>query len=161
MSAKHQHYGTGRRKTSIARVFLSFPGTGKISVNGKTLENYFPLETARMIILQALEVVNMLNQVDLYITVKGGGCSSQAGAVRHGLARALVDFDEAGMDKNAIPAGVDNEQDNGDNAAAPALPPSFRQLLRREGMLTRDPRMVERKKVGLKKARKRPQYSKR
>ena len=124
-------YGTGRRKTSTARVFLS-PGKGEISVNKTPLDSYFGRETARMIIRQPLEVTKTLESVDLCITVCGGGSSGQAGAIRHGVARALVDF-------NA------NHKAN----------------LRAAGFLTRDDRAVERKKVGLRKARKRPQYSKR
>lgn len=124
-------YGTGRRKTSTARVFLT-PGKGEISVNKTPLDSYFGRETARMIIRQPLEVTKTLESVDLRITVSGGGSSGQAGAIRHGVARALVDFN------------VDHKAD-----------------LRAAGFLTRDDRAVERKKVGLRKARKRPQYSKR
>ena len=124
-------YGTGRRKTSTARVFL-FPGKGDISVNKAPLDSYFGRETARMIIRQPLEVTKTLESIDLRITVSGGGSSGQAGAIRHGVARALVDF-------------------NAD----------FKAELRAAGFLTRDDRAVERKKVGLRKARKRPQYSKR
>lgn len=122
---------TGRRKSAAARVFLT-RGNGRITINGREIDNYFGRETARMIIRQALEVANMLDSVDVTVTVKGGGLSGQAGAVRHGLSRALVAYDE-----------------------------SLRSPLRRAGFLTRDPREVERKKVGLHKARKRPQYSKR
>lgn len=124
-------YGTGRRKTSTARVFLS-PGKGEISVNRAPLDSYFGRETARMIIRQPLEVTKTLETVDLRISVRGGGSSGQAGAIRHGVARALVDYNE-----------------------------SFKTDLRAAGFLTRDDRAVERKKVGLRKARKRPQYSKR
>jgi small subunit ribosomal protein S9 len=122
---------TGRRKTSSARVFLS-RGTGKISINNRTLDNFFGRETARMMVRQALEKVDMLDKLDLKITVSGGGISGQAGAIRHGIARALSEYDEA-----------------------------LRAPMRQAGFLTRDSRMVERKKVGLHKARKRPQYSKR
>jgi small subunit ribosomal protein S9 len=125
------NYGTGRRKTSTARVFMR-RGTGNITVNGRTLEEYFGRETARMVVRQPLETVQMLDQVDLMVTVKGGGGTGQAGAIRHGIARALMDYDE-----------------------------TFRSALRRAGFVTRDAREVERKKVGLHKARKRPQYSKR
>ena len=127
----HSGYGTGRRKTSTARVFLS-PGRGEISVNKAPLDTYFGRETARMIIRQPLEVTKTLETVDLRISVSGGGSSGQAGAIRHGVARALVDFN---LD--------------------------FKADLRAAGFLTRDDRAVERKKVGLRKARKRPQYSKR
>ncbi|MXZ44600.1 MAG: 30S ribosomal protein S9 [Gammaproteobacteria bacterium] len=129
--ALNSGYGTGRRKTSTARVFLS-PGKGEISVNKAPLDSYFGRETARMIIRQPLEVTKTLETVDLSITVRGGGSSGQAGAIRHGVARALVDFNE-----------------------------NYKTDLRAAGFLTRDDRAVERKKVGLRKARKRPQYSKR
>lgn len=128
---KEQNYGTGRRKTATARVFVS-PGSGRITVNRKPLDEYFGRETARMIVRQALEVVDAQERFDVYVTVRGGGGSGQAGAIRHGIARALVDYDE-----------------------------EMRVPLRRAGFLTRDARAVERKKVGLRKARKRPQYSKR
>ena len=124
-------YGTGRRKSSAARVFLR-SGTGRVLVNNRTLDEYFGRETARMIVRQPLEVVDAVDQFDLRITVEGGGGSGQAGAIRLGIARALVDYDE-----------------------------KLRLPLRQAGSLTRDAREVERKKVGLRKARKRPQYSKR
>ncbi len=129
--AQTHNYGTGRRKTSAARVFLT-SGNGDISVNDRTLENFFGRETSRMVIRQPLEVTEMLEKVDIRITVKGGGSSGQAGAIRHGISRALVDYNE-----------------------------ELRPALRSAGFLTRDARMVERKKVGLHKARKRPQFSKR
>ena len=129
--AQTHNYGTGRRKTSAARVFLT-SGNGEISVNDRTLENFFGRETSRMVIRQPLEVTEMLDKVDIRITVKGGGSSGQAGAIRHGISRALVDYNE-----------------------------ELRPALRSAGFLTRDARMVERKKVGLHKARKRPQFSKR
>ena len=125
------NYGTGRRKTATARVFLS-AGTGVITVNDRTLDNYFGRETARMIVRQPLELVEMLGKFDLKITMAGGGIGGQAGAIRHGITRALIEFDEA------------------------LKPP-----LRKAGFVTRDAREVERKKIGLRKARKRPQYSKR
>ena len=124
-------YGTGRRKSSAARVFLR-SGTGRVLVNNRTLDEYFGRETARMIVRQPLEVADAVDQFDLRITVDGGGGSGQAGAIRLGIARALVDYDE-----------------------------KLRLPLRQAGLLTRDAREVERKKVGLRKARKRPQYSKR
>ena len=130
MSAK-QNYGTGRRKTSTARVFLK-NGSGKITINGLTLENYFSRETARMVVMQPLELTKNTDNLDLFITVKGGGSSGQAGAIRHGITRALIDYDEG-----------------------------LKADLRAAGFVTRDARMVERKKVGLRKARKRPQFSKR
>lgn len=126
-----QSYGTGRRKTSAARVYLA-PGRGQILVNSKPLDEYFGRETARMIVRQALQVAEVSDQFDVKVSVAGGGGSGQAGAIRHGIARALVDHDER-----------------------------YRAPLRRAGFLTRDARAVERKKVGLRKARKRPQFSKR
>jgi small subunit ribosomal protein S9 len=129
--AQNQYYGTGRRKSSTARVFLR-PGSGNISINNRTLEEYFSRDTARMVVRQPLELVEMVEKFDLYITVKGGGTSGQAGAVRHGITRALMQYDE-----------------------------TLRSNLRSAGYVTRDARQVERKKVGLHKARKRPQFSKR
>jgi small subunit ribosomal protein S9 len=129
--AEAQHYGTGRRKTSTARVYVT-PGKGQIHVNDRSLDDYFGRETARMVVRQPLQVVEAADRFDVFVTVRGGGGSGQAGAIRHGIARALVQYDE-----------------------------TLRQPLRRAGFLTRDAREVERKKVGLRKARKRPQYSKR
>ena len=129
--ATQANYGTGRRKTSAARVFLT-PGNGTITINGRTLENFFGRETARMVVRQPLELTDNLDKMDVNVTVTGGGNTGQAGAIRHGIARALVEHDE-----------------------------STRPTLRQAGLLTRDARMVERKKVGLHKARKRPQFSKR
>jgi len=125
------NYATGRRKSSAARVFLT-TGSGNITVNGRPLDRFFGRETARMIVRQPLQTVEMLDRVDVSVTVTGGGTSGQAGAIRHGISRALVDYSE-----------------------------EFRRSLRKAGFLTRDAREVERKKVGLHKARKRPQYSKR
>ena len=127
-----QYYGTGRRKTSTARVFLRPNGSGAITVNHKSLEDYFGRETSRMITRQALEAVDMTDKFDVYATVKGGGISGQAGALRHGITRALMAYDE-----------------------------SLRAPLRKAGFVTRDARAVERKKVGLRKARRATQYSKR
>lgn len=129
--AQGQNYGTGRRKSSAARVFIR-PGNGRILVNQRPVDEYFGRETARMIVRQPLEVAGALDRFDITVTVKGGGSSGQAGAIRHGIARALVDYDE-----------------------------TLRPNLRQAGFITRDAREVERKKVGLRKARKRPQYSKR
>ncbi len=129
--AQQMNYGTGRRKTSAARVFLN-RGNGDITVNGRPLDKFFGRETARMVVRQPLVVTDMADKVDISVTVTGGGTTGQAGAIRHGIARALVEHDEA-----------------------------MRSTLRRAGFLTRDARAVERKKVGLHKARKRPQYSKR
>ncbi|MBP3749424.1 30S ribosomal protein S9 [Ruminobacter sp.] len=129
--AENQYYGTGRRKSSTARVFIK-KGTGNIVINNKKLEEYFTRPTSRMVVCQPLELLNLKDSLDLYITVVGGGNSGQAGAVRHGITRALIEYDE-----------------------------SFRSELRKAGYVTRDARRVERKKVGLHKARKRPQYSKR
>ena len=130
-ASKKYYYGTGRRKKSIARVRL-VEGKGKITVNGKDLEEYFGLETLRVIVKQPLTVTQTLTKYDVIASVKGGGFTGQAGAVRHGIARAL------------------NEADA-----------EYRPLLKSNGFLTRDPRMKERKKYGLKKARKAPQFSKR
>ena len=129
--AQQLNYGTGRRKTSTARVFLD-SGNGNIMVNGRPLDEFFGRQTARMVVRQPLVVTDMADKVDVKVTVQGGGTTGQAGAIRHGIARALVEHDEA-----------------------------MRQPLRQAGFLTRDARAVERKKVGLHKARKRPQYSKR
>ncbi len=126
-----QYYGTGRRKTSTARVFLR-PGTGTISINDRTIEVYFGRETARMIVRQPLELTETLEKFDVFVTVKGGGNFGQAGAIRHGITRALLEYDE-----------------------------TMRPALRKAGFVTRDAREVERKKVGLRKARKKPQFSKR
>ena len=125
------YYSTGRRKSSTARVYLT-RGEGNITVNHRKLDEYFGRETARMVVRQPLETVAMLDSMDLYVTVKGGGISGQAGAIRHGIARALIAYDE-----------------------------NLRNPLRKAGFVTRDARQVERKKYGLHKARKRPQYSKR
>ena len=129
--AETQIYATGRRKSSAARVFLS-TGSGKINVNNRPLDEYFGRETARMVVRQPLDVADMLERVDLHVTVSGGGTTGQAGAIRHGIARALSLYDE-----------------------------EMHKPMRKAGFLTRDARAVERKKVGLHKARKRPQYSKR
>lgn len=143
MAAKQQYYGTGRRKSSTARVFLR-PGKGEIKINQRPLEEYFGRETSSMIIRQPLETVEMMSKFDIYVTVVGGGISGQAGAIRLGIARALVAYDEHGMKEGAEPE-----------------PDSFRRKLRARGLLTRDSRRVERKKVGLHKARRATQYSKR
>ncbi len=140
-----QYYATGRRKSSAARVFLR-SGTGNILVNNRGLDEYFGRKTARMIVRQPLETVNMIGKFDVWVTVRGGGINGQAGAIRHGIARALVKYDEVDMVVNAD---------------APSDLSTFRKQLRLAGFLTRDARRVERKKVGLKKARKRPQFSKR
>lgn len=126
-----QYYGTGRRKTSTARVFLK-NGDGSITVNDRPLDQYFGREVARMIVRQPLQLTETENKFDIKVTVSGGGSFGQAGAIRHGITRALMDYDE-----------------------------SLRGTLRGAGFVTRDARAVERKKVGLRKARKRPQYSKR
>jgi small subunit ribosomal protein S9 len=129
--ATNVYYGTGRRKTSTARVYLA-PGTGRIIVNKRPLDEYFGRETSRMVVRQPLETIEMTDKVDIEVSVRGGGPNGQAGAIRHGITRALMAYDE-----------------------------TFRSPLRRAGYVTRDAREVERKKVGLHKARKRPQYSKR
>ena len=129
--AATQYYGTGRRKTSTARVFIT-QGSGAITVNNHPLDEYFGREVARMIVRQPLVLVDMNEKFDINVTVKGGGSFGQAGAIRHGLTRALMEYDE-----------------------------TLRQALRAAGYVTRDAREVERKKVGLRKARKKPQFSKR
>lgn len=129
--AIQQNLGTGRRKSAVARVFLR-PGTGVFRVNGKDVDDFFSRETGRMIVRQPLVLTNLLNSFDILVNVNGGGESGQAGAVRHGIARALADYDE-----------------------------SLKSELRRAGLITRDAREVERKKVGLHKARRRKQFSKR
>jgi small subunit ribosomal protein S9 len=129
--ADTQYYATGRRKSSAARVYLT-AGTGSITVNKLALDKYFGRETARMVVRQPLQLVELLDKFDIKVTVSGGGSGGQAGAIRHGITRALIEYDE-----------------------------SLRSPLRRAGLVTRDARVVERKKVGLHKARKRPQFSKR
>lgn len=129
--AAAQYYGTGRRKSAIARVYAT-TGTGKITINNVSIEKYFGRKTDQMVSRQPLECVDMEAKFDVNVIVKGGGPSGQAGAIRHGLTRALMEYDEA-----------------------------LRSPLRKAGFVTRDSRVVERKKVGLHKARKRPQYSKR
>ena len=131
MSQIAQYRGTGKRKTSVARVILR-PGTGAYTINGRTLEQHFPRFTLQRNIRQPLETVGYQDRMDVVAKIHGGGVSSQAGALRHGIARALVEAD-----------------------------PALRGELKRRGYLTRDPRVKERKKAGLKKARKRPQFSKR
>ena len=126
-----QYYGTGRRKTSTARVYLT-PGAGNIVVNQRPLDQYFGRETARMIVRQPLELTENSDKFDIQVSVRGGGSFGQAGAIRHGITRALLEYDDT-------------------------LRPSLRQA----GFVTRDARQVERKKIGLRKARKRPQFSKR
>ncbi len=126
-----QYYGTGRRKTSTARVFLR-PGKGKIEINHRQFEEYFPNETLRMIIRQPLQLTNTADKFDIYVNVEGGGISGQAGAVRHGITRALLEYNS-----------------------------EFRPVLKKAGLVTRDPRRKERKKYGQKGARKRFQFSKR
>ncbi|MFZ2170001.1 MAG: 30S ribosomal protein S9 [Methylococcaceae bacterium] len=126
-----QYYGTGRRKSAVARVYAT-KGTGKITINTKTIEDYFGRKTDQMVSRQPLQCIDMESNFDINVIVKGGGPSGQAGAIRHGLTRALMEYDEA-----------------------------LRPALRKAGFVTRDSRIVERKKVGLHKARKRPQYSKR
>lgn len=138
-----QIYATGRRKSSTARVFMR-KGTGNIVINDRTLDNYFGHETARMVVMQPLDTVNEKGRFDFYVTVTGGGISGQAGAIRLGIARALVAYDEEGTTGGETGGAL-----------------SFRSSLRAKGLLTRDARVVERKKVGLHKARKATQYSKR
>ncbi len=129
--ALNENYGTGRRKSSAARVFLK-PGKGAITVNGRTLDEFFGRKTGRMIVRQPLELVQMVDRFDIKVLVGGGGITGQAGAIRHGITRALIEYDE-----------------------------TLRKPLRAAGFVTRDAREVERKKVGRKKARRGPQFSKR
>ena len=129
--AKVQYFGTGRRKTSVARVRL-LPGDGQFVINGRNIDDYFGLETLKMIARQPLNLTNTLDSFDVIVNVYGGGFNGQAGAIRHGIARALIEADN-----------------------------NLRPELKRAGSLTRDDRMVERKKYGLKKARRAPQFSKR
>ena len=131
-SKKKYSYGTGRRKSSVARVRLFENGTGSIIINGRDIDDYFGLETLKLVVRQPLAATGLADKVDLIVTVAGGGVSGQAGAIRHGLSRALV-----------------------------TLNPEFRPSLKAAGFLTRDPRMKERKKYGLKGARRAPQFSKR
>ena len=130
-SAKPYFYGTGRRKSSVARVRL-YPGTGKITINGRDIDDYFGLDTLKMVVRQPLEATGNTGKMDIVATVTGGGVSGQAGALRHGIARALLLTGE-----------------------------DYRPILKKAGFLTRDPRMKERKKYGLKAARRAPQFSKR
>jgi len=131
MATSQQYYGTGRRKSAVARVFLR-PGKGRIVVNGKPVEEFFSRETGRMIVRQPLELANHVGTFDILVNVQGGGESGQAGAVRHGITRALITYDTA-----------------------------LKGVLKKAGLVTRDAREVERKKVGLHKARRRKQFSKR
>ena len=131
-SKKPYFYGTGRRKSSVARVHVYENGTGAITINGRDIDDYFGLDTLKLIVRQPLVTTDMLGKVDITVTVTGGGVSGQAGAIRHGISRALV-----------------------------VLNPEFRAALKAAGFMTRDPRMKERKKYGLKAARRAPQFSKR
>ena len=131
-SKKPYMYGTGRRKSSVARVHLFEGGNGTITINGRDIDEYFGLETLKMVVRQPLEAPGTVGTVDISATVTGGGVSGQAGALRHGIARALLSVD-----------------------------PAYRTILKQAGFLTRDPRMKERKKYGLKAARRAPQFSKR
>ena len=131
-SKKPYQYGTGRRKSSVARVHLFEGGSGSITINGRDIDDYFGLETLKMVVRQPLEATGTIVKVDISATVTGGGVSGQAGALRHGIARALLSVD-----------------------------PAYRTILKQAGFLTRDPRMKERKKYGLKAARRAPQFSKR
>ena len=129
--ANTRYYGTGRRKSSVARVYL-MPGTGKVTINKRTMDDYFGLETLKVIVRQPLVATDTVDKFDVLVNVKGGGYTGQAGAIRHGIARALLQVDA-----------------------------DYRPVLKKAGYLTRDPRMKERKKYGLKAARRAPQFSKR
>ena len=132
-SKRKYFYGTGRRKSSVARVRVYENGTGNITINGRDIDNYFGLDTLKMVVRQPLATTELLGKVDVVVTVCGGGVTGQAGAIRHGIARALLQFDSENL----------------------------RSSLKKAGFLTRDPRMKERKKYGLKAARRAPQFSKR
>ena len=131
MAKTTRYYGTGRRKSSVARVYLT-PGTGKVTINKRDMDDYFGLETLKLIVNQPFVVTNTAGKYDVLVNVRGGGFTGQAGAIRHGIARALLTVDA-----------------------------DFRPILKKAGYLTRDPRMKERKKYGLKAARRAPQFSKR
>ncbi len=152
MVEKQGYYGTGRRKTSTARVYLK-PGKGVITINDSSIDQYFGRETARMIVRQPLVATKLQDRFDVFVTVVGGGMSGQAGAIRHGIARALVKFDEEGSSGGET---ITTTSSSGEGGAL-----TLRKVLRQGGHLTRDPREVERKKVGKHKARKGTQYSKR
>jgi len=156
---KRQHYATGRRKTCKARVFLR-PGTGKILINKRELDIYFGRKTARMVVRQPLELIELANKFDVVATVKGGGIMGQAGAIRHGISRALIRYDE-GDQAFSKPVSGNEEDSSSTDGSGGSDEKSFRRILRKAGFVTRDARAVERKKIGLHKARKRPQYSKR
>lgn len=147
----NKYYATGKRKTCCARVFLK-KGIGNIVVNGLSIDDYFHRLTARIIVQQPLNLVNMLNQFDFYITVSGGGEMGQASAVRHGITKALIKYDESLCKDNVVLFSDEKELCSFQN---------LRKIFRKEGLVTRDSRKVERKKVGFRKARKRQQYSKR
>lgn len=144
--AVQKYYGTGRRKTSAARVFLK-SGQGNIVVNGRPLDEYFGRATARMIVRQPLKAVDMIDRFDFYVTVTGGGTTGQASAIRHGITRALIAYDEEGVAK--------------DKTATSENPRALRIQLRKQGLVTRDDRKKERKKIGLRGARRARQFSKR
>jgi small subunit ribosomal protein S9 len=155
-----QFYGTGRRKTSCARVFLK-KGKGNIIVNQLTLDKFFGRETARMIVRQPLLAVNAIGNFDINVTVRGGGMSGQAGAIRHGITRALIAFERA-TNPEIVKLEAEARESGALEAAADSTQPlSWHRTLRIAGFVTRDSRAVERKKVGHRKARKSEQYSKR
>lgn len=156
---KEQFYGTGRRKTSTARVYLS-KGTGKILINNLTIEEYFGRPTARMTVRQPLELLEVAKNFDIKVKVSGGGNMGQASAIRHGITRALMNYDEEGI-PTSKKKEKEEEGEGGEGSGGGTGAMSYRRILRKAGYVTRDPRKVERKKVGLHKARKRPQYSKR
>lgn len=147
---KQQHYGTGRRKTSTARVYLKPAGKGDIIVNGKPLREYFGRKSACITVMQPLDLLGVANNFDVIVSVKGGGIMGQAGAIRHGLTRALIKYDEGDQ-------AVSSEE----SATEEQIQKSYRRKLRVVGYVTRDSRKVERKKYGLRGARKRRQFSKR
>ena len=155
-AAVKQNQGTGRRKACTARVYLR-QGTGNITINKRSLDEYFGRPSARMVVRQPLELVGMDDKFDVNINVQGGGVMGQAGAIRHGITRALIQYDEEGTTTEVVTdeSDEDSEGEGGSGVV------SLRRQLRKAGYVTRDARVVERKKVGRRKARKKEQYSKR
>ena len=168
-SQAQQFYGTGRRKSSTARVFLR-PGTGNITINGRSLSDFFGRETSRIVVRQPLVTLGVESQFDFFITVSGGGISGQAGAIRHGITRALVEYElavnpsarqAANVSTDAVASDDEGSEGKGGDSDSGSVALSWHRQLRRAGFVTRDARVVERKKVGRHKARKGSQFSKR
>lgn len=166
MATKKQlalYRGTGRRKSSVARVIMR-TGSGQIMINGKPLDEYCDRPTARMIVRQPLELLKVMGQFDFQVKVHGGGISGQAGAIRLGITRALLDYDATqapAANDAAMETGDGEEGESGEGSGEGSVAMTWRKLLRAAGFVTRDSRSVERKKVGLRKARKSVQFSKR